>query len=177
MDAALKETLRFARLPFASHKLRLANYGPTMATLAKALAGDGRDAVLERLERGAGWIIQGEPVRALEATQALLKAFLLVGQAGVYINGFGPHMLEVSDDDRRLDVVEAKIWAVARFFDRSYRECPYTDRERFETENFMLNHLGDCTPVLHCLGKLTDCKWYSDELTARLLSTCEVVTV
>lgn len=177
MDPATREMLRFARLPIAAGKLRLGNYGPQLAATATALTTDGQSAVRERISEGRGWIVQGEPVRALEATQALLKALLLSGYSGVYYSGFGPHLMETDEDGVIACARDVRVWTVARFFDATYKACPYTDRERFETENFLLGMLGRCTPVLHCRGSLTACDWYSDELTAKLLNTCEVVTV
>lgn len=177
MDPAMKEMLRFARLPVASAKLRLANYGPELATLAKALMDGGPEAVQGRIAEGRGWVVQGEPVRALEATQALLKALLLSGYSGVYYSGFGTHLMDTDEDGVIACARDVKVWAVGRFYDCTYKTCPYSARERFDTENFLLGMLGRCTPVLHCRGALTSCDWYSDELTAKLLNTCEVVTV
>jgi hypothetical protein len=177
MSRELEEALRYARLPLSVRALRLRDYGPTLSALGAELAKEGAPLMWDRLEAGRGWIIQGEPVRALQATQALLKAMLVVGLSGVFYSGFGPQMMEVSEDDKFAAFEDVKLVAIGRFYDAAYEHSPYTPRETFDCESFFMSRLGLCTPVLHCRGAFADCRWYSEDLTAALLNTCELVTV
>ena len=171
----VRYALREARLPLTTAKLRLGDYDKGL--LALLTDHDKIDVLADQLEAGTGWIIQGPPGRALACTQALVKGLVLLNFPVIYYDGLTPDF-GLERDDGFIEITDAQVVAVARFYDPSYDQYPFGAGERFTVERRMMKALGHPrAPLIHCTGRFDQCTWYSPELMVMLRDRCKLVTV